>query len=94
MYEKKLTRNIIERIFFVSLVLEKKIKKSHNFKFGGTHYGTEAKWKVPKIVLYAHQCGQYTKQYPLFLSFCGKHKRTKQTQLLASTPKSNSITNG
>jgi hypothetical protein len=73
MYEKKLTSNKIERNFFVSLVLEKKLFLNHNFEFGGTPHGTEAKWKVPKIVLYAHQGGQYPQQYPLFFSFCGKH---------------------
>jgi hypothetical protein len=45
---------------FVSLVLEKKKILIHTtLKFGGTHYGTGAKWKVPIIVLYAHQGGQY-----------------------------------
>jgi hypothetical protein len=60
-------------------------------KFGGIHYGTEAKWKVPKIVLYAHQGGQYpTILSPFFLLW----EAQQQTQLLANTPKSNSITNG
>jgi hypothetical protein len=59
-YEKKLTRNKIERNLFVSLVLEKKLfLNCTTLKFGSTHYGIEAKWKVPTIVLYAHQGGQY-----------------------------------
>jgi hypothetical protein len=74
MYEKKLTRNIIERNLFVLSVLEKKLFLNHTtLKFGGIHYGTEAKWKVPKNVLYVHQGGQYPQQFPLLFSFCGKH---------------------
>jgi hypothetical protein len=93
MYEKKLKRNIIERNLFVSSMLEKKLFLNHTtLKFGGTHYGTEAKWKVPKFVLYAHQGGQYPQQYPLFFFLLWEAQQ--QTQLLASTPKSNSITNG
>jgi hypothetical protein len=71
MYEKILTRNIIEKKI-VSLVLEKKLFLNHTtLKFGGTHYGTEAKWKVQKIVLYGHQGGQYPQQYPFFFPFVG-----------------------
>jgi hypothetical protein len=93
MYEKKLTRHIIERNLFVSLVFEKKKNLNHTtLKFGGTHYGTEAKWKVPKKNLYVHQGGQYPQQYPLFFFLLCEAQQ--QTQLLANTPKSNSTTNG
>ncbi len=88
-FNKKYNRKKFVCFFNVG---KKKIK-SHNFKIWRySLWHTKAKWKVPKIVLYAHQGGQHPQQYPLFFFLLWEAQ--EQTQLLASTPKSNSITNG
>jgi len=92
MYEKKLTKNKVERFFKISLVLDKNLFLNHttlNLEVFNMELKLNGKYQKSLICASKRSIPTTIPSFSFLL-----WEAQQQTQLLTSTPKSNSITNG